>query len=227
MRFLNGLRLTVLFCLLLSACSEVKPRPTETQILPNDYAKCRSDFSTCIKGKFIKFEGVITKISEGSRQQEVRIATQMHGFDVQLIESVPLDLIKSTVVFSGYLTSLNFINDDVDRGRIDLVLINGVDKRAEREKQAAEKKVEAERLEAKRSAEEQGMETEIQPGEYEMCKRDFRVCKGKFIKFEGVLVDIRRSREVRIKAPMHGFDVSMLEDVDRSLIGSKVLFLAV
>ena len=69
--------------------------------------------------------------------------------------------------------------------------------------------------------------TEITPADYAKCRRDFSVCEGKFIKFEGVIVSIGRGSKgkvVRITTPMHGFDVEMIEKLEPSIVGSKVLF---
>jgi hypothetical protein len=109
-----------------------------TEILPADYAKCQHNFSEC-KGKFIKFEGVIIDIGGGSgegavNRKLVRIATPMHGFDVQLTEEPEPTLYGAKVLFSGYLTHGHVYYDDVSRGRIDAVLMTATEVDAEKQR---------------------------------------------------------------------------------------------
>jgi hypothetical protein len=70
-------------------------------------------------------------------------------------------------------------------------------------------------------------DTEIRPADYAECLHDFKVCKGKFIKFEGVIVRAgggSSGNVVRISTPMHGFDVEMSQKMDANIVGCKVLF---
>ena len=104
-------------------------------------------------------------------------------------------------------------------------------KKAVAEAAAAAKLAEAEAAEAAKVAEAEAAKrvrkTEILPADYAKCLRNFGVCKGKFIKFEGVIVSIgggSKSKIARITTPMHGFDVEMIGKLDASIVGSKVLF---
>ena len=95
----------------------------------------------------------------------------------------------------------------------------------------AAKVAEAEAAKAAKVAEaeatKRARKTEILPEDYAKCRRDFGVCKGKFIKFEGIIVSLgggSKGKVVRITTPMHGFDVEMIEKLEASIVGSKVIF---
>jgi hypothetical protein len=65
--------------------------------------------------------------------------------------------------------------------------------------------------------------TEINQADYRQCVRDFTPCKGKFIKFDGVVQSMDENY-VRIKNEAHGFDVFGLSNVEKAIVGSKVIF---
>ena len=89
-----------------------------------DYARCKKNFRECT-GKFIRFEGVVTLIiRENPEGTLVRIATTIHGFDVQTRQRVPESVLGSKVQFSGNLLADHWFNDDVGGGQIDDVLMN-------------------------------------------------------------------------------------------------------
>ena len=69
----------------------------------------------------------------------------------------------------------------------------------------------------------QPADTEILPADYAKCRPKFSLCKGKFIKFEGTVTSLD-AKTIRIKTPMHGFDVTMIEKPDQAILGAKVLF---
>jgi hypothetical protein len=100
-------------------------RPTETEIKLADYGRCKTDFKIC-KGKFIKFEGIVK--SKGD--QYLRIATEVHGFDVFGLGSVDAQIIGSKVVFSGYLAEDHTFNDDVKSGAIEYILMSAAEVKA-------------------------------------------------------------------------------------------------
>jgi hypothetical protein len=68
--------------------------------------------------------------------------------------------------------------------------------------------------------------TEIAQIGYDKCRKDFeRSCKGKFIKFDGIVESVGGTY-LRIKTQFHGFDVFGLSkiDEDKAVKGSKVTF---
>jgi hypothetical protein len=76
------------------------------------------------------------------------------------------------------------------------------------------------------SSRERPTSTEIALSEYrDKChKGGFdSVCKGKFVKFDGVVSSVGE-KEVRVRTAAHGFDVSLASPADKSLVGSKVTF---
>src|SRR6476660_985664 len=114
----------------LLACSE-KPRPSETEIRQDDYksACVVGNFAAC-KGKFVRFDGIVGGNYSG--QKYLRIRNEAHGFDVFGLVKIDGALAGSKVVFSGYLKESHFFNDDVVDGRIEAVLKNAAEVRAEK-----------------------------------------------------------------------------------------------
>ncbi len=65
-------------------------------------------------------------------------------------------------------------------------------------------------------------ETQIKQSDYGQCIQDFSPCKGKFIKFSGIVKSVDGS-SVRIANEVHGFDVFGMH-ADSQLVGSRVIF---
>ncbi len=100
-------------------------RPTESEINQADYGRCKTDFTLC-KGKFIKFDGIV----KSKADKYLRIANEIHGFDVFGLTSLDDQLVGSKVIFSGYVAEEHTFNDDVRNGQIETILLSAAEVKA-------------------------------------------------------------------------------------------------